>query len=133
MREAAILPTERSVQREILKMCGQCFPHTIIHHSAVTRLVGSDKQRGMQMGAMKGDGFKPGFPDLVILWAHNTGIFLEVKRPKTGKLSDAQIAMHTALEAIGWPVAVVTSADEAFEFLRQRGAPWSGVEWRVAA
>ena len=48
-------------------------------------------------------------------------------RPKTGKLSDAQRAVHARLEEIRWPVAVVTSVQQAFDYLRECGAPWSGI------
>lgn len=128
------LPSERSVQRAILKMAGTCFPRVIIHHSPNgAHLAGNNTARFKQMGALLGDGLKKGFPDLIALWAHGNGCLIECKRPKLGKLSDTQKAMHEALEAIGWPVAVVTSPDEAFDVLRAAGAPWNGIPWRVAA
>ena len=131
------LPTERSTQRSILKMCGTCFPHTVIHHAAVTMLAGTGKQRGMQMGAMKGDGFKPGWPDLIILWACGKGGLFEVKRefgPRGGGggvVSEAQIDLHVKLAGIGWPVAIVRTVDEAYMQLREWGAPWSGIDPRI--
>jgi hypothetical protein len=127
------LPTERQVQRSILDMIRLCFPAAIYHHAAVTLLSGNERQRGMQMGAMKGDGFKPGFPDLIVLWPHGKGALIEVKRPKVGKVSPVQAELHEQLAAIGWPVAVVTSPEDAFDFLKAEGAPWSGVELRAAA
>ena len=73
------------------------------------------------MGALKGDGLKVGTPDLLCVW--NRGVaFLEVKRPG-GKLSPAQEAVHEALGGLGWPVAIVTSPDEALAALEARGAP----------
>lgn len=121
--QGAILPSERQVQRSILDMLRKLYPSVIYHHAAVTLLTGNDRERGMQMGAMKGDGFKVGFPDLVLLWPEAKGCFIEVKRPKIGKVSEAQAAMHGALRSIGWPVAVVTSVDEARAFLAECGAP----------
>jgi hypothetical protein len=125
------LPTERCIQRGILDMLRKCFPHVIYHHAAVTKLAGTGKQRGMQMGAMKGDGFRVGFPDLALFWAPRTGAMIECKRPKTGKVSEEQAKLHEALRGIGWPVAVVTSIDEAYTFLRECGAPWAGIDPRA--
>ncbi len=122
------LPTERAVQRQILAMCGRCFPDVFI--TAIpngAHLAGGDVARFKQMGALKGDGLKVGFPDLLLLWPHGKGALIEVKRPKLGKLSDAQTALHARLSAVGWPVTVVTTEEEVFRLLRFCGAPWNGV------
>ncbi len=124
----AVLPTERQVQRQILAMLRQCFPLVISHHSPNgAHLAGNDAARFKQMGALLGDGMLRGFPDIALFWAHGKGLLCEVKRPKLGKLSDTQTALHARLSAIGWPVAVVTTPDEVYELLRDAGAPWSGV------
>jgi hypothetical protein len=122
------VPTERQIQRAILKMCGQSFPRVFI--MAIpngAQLAGNATSRFKQMGALKGDGLKVGAPDLLCLWAAGQGAFLECKRPKTGKLSEAQIDVHGRLAEIRWPVAVVTSPEAAFDFLKGLGAPWSGI------
>jgi hypothetical protein len=127
---ALSLPSERQVQREILKMCGICFPRvfvTAIPNGA--HLAGNQTARFKQIGALKGDGLKVGFPDLLFLWPHGQGALVEVKRPKTGRLSPEQKLMHEHLEKLGWPVLTATSADEVYRYLRERGAPWSGAEW----
>lgn len=122
------LPTERQVQRAILQMAKLCFPRAVrLHIPNGGHLAGSATARFKQMGALKGDGLLPGAPDLLFLWAPAAGAFIEVKRPKLGKTSDAQKEVHTRLEEIRWPVAVVTSVEQAFEFLKNQGAPWSGV------
>lgn len=123
-----IVPTERQTQRAILQMIGLAFPRayvTAIPNGA--HLAGEKVARFKQMGALKGDGLKVGFPDLLVLWSAGKGAFLEVKRPKLGRVSDEQKAVHGRLEEIRWPVAVVTSPEEAFAFLKEQGAPWSGV------
>lgn len=124
MKAESILPTERQVQRSILAMCGQCFPDvfiTSIPNGA--HLAGNDTARFKQMGALKSDGLKVGFPDLLCLWAPGRGCSIEVKRPKLGRTSEEQQRVQAHLTAIGWPVATVTSIDEAYEFLRECGAP----------
>lgn len=125
------LPTERQVQRAILKMCGECFPRVFI--MAIpngAQLAGNATSRYKQMGALKGDGLKVGAPDLLCLWAAAQGAFIECKRPKTGRLSEHQIAVHGRLAEIRWPIAVATSIGEAFAFLKDQGAPWSGIDPR---
>ena len=119
-----IIPTERQVQRAILAMCGACFRDVLIFHIPNgAHLAGNTVARFKQMGALKGDGFKPGVPDLLCLWSPSDGCFIEVKRPKLGRLSDEQKAIHAKLIDLCWPVATVTSAEEAYRFLRQCGAP----------
>lgn len=121
--------TERQVQREILRMCGTVFPAALIAHVPNgSHLGGDERARSMQMGALKGDGLKVGFPDLIVLWNHGTG-FLEVKRPKGGKVSPAQEAMIAHLRELGHRVEVVTSAVEAQQHMLDWGVPAKPVRW----
>ncbi len=118
-------PTERQVQRSILAMAGTCFRDVLIHHSPNgSKFAGSERDRQVTGGILKGDGMKAGWPDLECLWRGGLA-YIEVKRPKLGKLSTEQIAIHECIRSLGWPVAVVTSQDEAYTFLRQCGAPCS--------
>lgn len=116
-------PTERQVQRGILALCGRVFPSAIIAHVPNgSHLSGGEAARCRQMGALKGDGLKVGFPDLIVIWNYGVG-FLEVKRPKLGRTSDVQHAMHTALRERGQRIAVVTSAEEAQAVMGEWGVP----------
>ena len=126
MAGGSIIPTERQVQRAILAMAGTCFRDvfvTAIPNGA--HLAGTPTARFKQMGALKGDGLKVGFPDLLCLWSPGKGCSIEVKRPKNFQISDAQKAMHDTLSALQWPVATVTSPEAAYRFLRECGAPCS--------
>lgn len=128
-----IVPTERAVQRAILAMCETCFRDVFI--TAIpngAHLAGNEVARFKQMGALKGDGLKIGMPDLLCLWSPGDGCFMEVKRPKLGRLSEEQRAIHARLIDLVWPVTTVTSPEEAYRFLRQCGAPCSA-EMVVAA
>ncbi len=127
------VPTERQTQRSILRMAGICFPDVlIVHIPNGAHLSGDERARCMQIGALKGDGLKTGFPDLMAIW--NRGVaFLEVKRPGCrGRLSPDQQYMHQTLAKLGFVPAVCTSPEEAYEFLRERGAPCKAT-WRAAA
>lgn len=129
----APLPTERQVQRSILSMCGTCFRDVFI--TAVpngAHLAGNDTARFKQMGAMKGDGLKVGFPDLLCLWAPGKGALIEVKRPKLGRMSPDQEKVHEHLRELKWPVATIDNVEDAYHFLKLCGAPCSGA-LRLAA
>jgi VRR-NUC domain len=130
----ASLPTERQVQRAILQMCGVAFPDVLIHASPNgAHLAGDNRSRFMQMGALKGDGLKPGWPDLTCVWDHGTA-YMEVKRPgRRNRVSAEQELIHLMLRERRYPVLVVTSPEEAFNFLRGVGAPTNVREWREAA
>lgn len=120
------VPTERQVQRAILEMCGKLFPDVYIHHSPNGAYLGSNpRDRAIRGGALKGDGTKAGFPDLICLWDGGEA-YLEVKRPKGSAVSDDQKAAHERLRSIGKPVAVVKSPEDAHAFLKGCGAPCRG-------
>lgn len=120
------LPTERVVQRSILAMARACFPDVLLHHSPNgAHLAGTGTARFKQAGALLGDGMRKGFPDLVAIWTGGLA-FIEVKRPKTGRLSEDQVAMHAAILERRWPIATVTTPQEAHAFLKQCGAPCKG-------
>jgi hypothetical protein len=126
-------PTERQVQRAILQMMGIAFPRCRVWHVPNGAYLGADEQaRKRTMGILRGDGLKPGAPDLAIYWNHGHAL-MEVKRPGMGKLSPEQMALHAELGEMGWPVQIVTSPDQAFAYLRLRGAPSTVQEWRTAA
>lgn len=131
----APVPTERAVQRSILEMMGRAFPRVFVHHSPNGgHLAGDAAARFRQVGALKGDGMKTGFPDLIAIWNHGVA-FMEVKRPgySPSDVSPKQLELHAQLAEMGFTPAIVTSAQEAFAFLRERGAPTSVREWREAA
>jgi hypothetical protein len=128
-------PTERQVQRSILQMMGTCFPSVLVHHSPNGgHLAGDREARFKQVGALKGDGMKTGFPDLIAVWNHGIA-FMEVKRPgyTPSCVSPQQRQIHAQLAEMGFTPAIVTSPEEAFAFLKERGAPTNVREWGIAA
>lgn len=58
-----------------------------------------------------------GIPDLYVFHTSGRALWLEVKRPKTGRLSAAQTERHRELKLCGLPVHVVTSAEEALKVI----------------
>lgn len=107
---------ERQVQRLIIRDCARLFPTVLLAH------VPNGAHLHGSAGPLLGDGMRPGFPDLVVLWNYGVG-FIEVKRSKGGKVSDVQEAMHATLTGLGHRVVVATSSDEAIAALHAWGAP----------
>lgn len=128
------IPTERQTQRAILHMMGVAFQSCLVWHIPNGAFLGdNEKARRRTMGGLLGDGLKPGAPDLAVYWNHGHAL-LEVKRPGCAKrLSPEQVKIHAQLREMGFEPAVVTSTEEAFAFLKERGAPTSVREWREAA
>ena len=129
-------PTERCVQRSILRMMGIAFPKVRAWHVPNGAYLGDNPaSRKRTMGVLLGDGLKPGAPDLACYWAGGGHQLIEVKRPgySPSKVSPEQIALHAELAEMGHPVAIVTSAAEAFALLKDRGAPTNLEAWREAA
>ena len=68
------------------------------------------------------EGMTKGFPDGLCLWPGGGICFFEWKRPG-GKASDNQAEWLLRLREYGFPVALVSSAEEAVSVLRSIGAP----------
>ena len=109
---------ERIIQREIIKALKQ-IGVGYAHVPNGAHLAGGKESRFKQMGALKGDGLYPGFPDLII-WRKGNVAFLEVKDVK-GKPTDNQTACHAHMRADGLLVAIVRSADDAIEAVKKWG------------
>ncbi len=70
---------------------------------------------------LKREGAKAGIPDVLFPLATGkyAGLALEFKRPKKGRLSEAQSDYIELLQSVGWRVEVVRSADEAINLVRE--------------
>jgi len=84
-------------------------------------------QAAKVLGArLKKMGVKKGFPDILIFTPppsrpEFTGMAIEMKRTKRGKLSDDQRRWLASLSECGWYSAVCYGATEAIELLRTFG------------
>ena len=74
---------------------------------------GGGKVRG---SILKGLGLKAGVPDLLIVH-EGRAYWIELKAPKTGRLSEAQKVTQPALRAAGSPVANLRTIDEVLRWL----------------
>ena len=66
-----------------------------------------------QQVSLKRQGARPGRPDIEIITSGGRVIFLELKRRKGGRLSDAQQAEIDNLRRLGCPCYVIKATDEA--------------------
>jgi hypothetical protein len=79
-------------------------------------------QRLQRMGVM------PGWPDFIFAGPNAQVFWLELKRRKTGRLSDDQSDVLGHLVACGFAVLVTTSLDDAVDTLKQAGILRSNFE-----
>jgi len=82
------------------------------------------KRTVWQQRQVKREGISSGFPDCICMWPGGIA-FIEFKTPK-GRISDNQREWLDRLTGWGFRASVARSADEAFDFLRECGAPVVG-------
>ena len=85
------------------------------------------KKAGRHVSRLLALGLRPGFPDLIVITPRDI-LFLEVKRPKGGVVSDEQRDFGLRMCAMDRSWAVVSSIDET----RSALAAW-GVQTREVA
>ncbi|SIO49634.1 hypothetical protein SAMN05443247_06503 [Bradyrhizobium erythrophlei] len=73
-------------------------------------------------------GVQPGWPDFIFVGPEQRVFWLELKRFKTGRLSEDQSEVLAHLVACGFAVLVTTSLDDAVATLKQLGILRSNVE-----
>ena len=110
---------EADIQRAIVSTLRFVLPSgSIVHHSAneVTHAGAAGARR---QAILVGMGVTPGFADLIVL-SQGKVLFLEVKSA-TGSLSAAQEAFRDAVQAQGFPWALVRSIEDALGALSEAG------------
>ncbi len=120
-KTSPIMPSERSIQRQILAWMARVMPADAIwQHVANQTASGA----GYMMELMR-DGLRPGWPDLNIV--HLGRLYcLEVKRPG-GRVSPSQRECHAALARAGVDVRVVYSVEDAQAAVLLWGIPLAGL------
>jgi hypothetical protein len=107
-------PSEAQIQRSIidtLRMRGVMAVH----------VPNAGKRSVIAGRRLKGEGMRPGFPDLLVFGNSRDEIMvMEVKAAK-GSLSDNQRECIAELERRGVPVAVVRSVEEAIAAIHAAG------------
>lgn len=117
-------PLERDIQRSVLAYL-HLLGITAVHVPNGSVLAGGSKERAMQVNALKKNGMRPGFPDLILFDKGGRVGFMEVKR-EGEKQGEAQIHWQGQLEYLGHLYAVVRSIEDVEETLVRWG-------WRAPA
>ena len=112
-------PLEKHIQRAVLDYL-RARGIVIAHVPNGSVLAGGPRERAMQVNALKANGMRPGFPDLILLTSDARVGFMEVKR-EGEKQSEAQLHWQGALEFLGHHYAVVRSIEDAAETLTTWG------------
>lgn len=112
---------ERPVQRGAIRLLAM---HGIeaAHVPNGAHLAGDKLARIKQMAALRADGLRPGFPDLIVFGKRPTEIgFIEVKREIGNDLDPDQVDWRDLLRARGWPWAMIRQPEEALAAVRKWG------------
>jgi hypothetical protein len=112
-------PLEKSIQRSVIAYL-RARGIDAVHVPNGSVLAGGPKERAMQVNALKANGMRPGFPDLICIASGGRVGFMEVKR-EGEKQSEAQMHWQGGLEFLGHKYAVVRSIDDAAETLERWG------------
>ena len=116
---------EVNVQNEIRKEVSARCPGIILRCNAGT-VYGGEKVWSNYHGGYILKNPRPvkllpeGFPDLLYLGPGATAIFVEVKNEK-GRVRDSQERFHAVLRKFGFRICVARSAEDAVDFINNRG------------
>lgn len=114
-----MLRAEEQVQKSIVRYLAHALP-TDAFLFATTNQRGTRKR--FEMGILKAMGARAGVPDLCLIH-HGRFIGLEVKAPKTGRMSERQADAAEEIVSAGGLYSVVRSVEDVERFLRSIGVP----------
>lgn len=120
-RTAGAGMTERPVQRGAIRLLAmQRIEAVAVPNGA--HLAGDRLARIKQMAALRKDGLRPGFPDLILFGRGRLQVgFIEVKREVGNDLSDMQEDWRDMLIGWGFPWALIRQPEEALDAVRAWG------------
>lgn len=112
---------ERPVQRGAIRLLAmQRIEAVAVPNGA--HLAGDRLARVKQMAALRKDGLRPGFPDLILFGRRQLQIgFIEVKREIGNDLSGDQEDWRDMLIGWGFPWAMIRQPEEALTVVREWG------------
>lgn len=81
--------------------------------------LGGVRNKFAYINSLKAQGFKSGFPDLMVLAKNSQKniLFIEFKREKTGRLSERQVQWQKKLTELGYDSYVAKGSKEAIAIL----------------
>ncbi|WP_243546189.1 VRR-NUC domain-containing protein [Pseudodesulfovibrio tunisiensis] len=114
-----IVPTEHEEQVAFFNWANDCLPPEV--EPLLYAIPNGGHRLPAVAGKLKAEGVKPGVPDICLAWPRlgYHGLYIEMKRQKGGRLSDAQKRMISALRRAGYLVRVCKGDFEAREALQE--------------
>lgn len=116
-RDKLDTPTEHEEQAQFVRMVESAYPPDV---AALLFAVPNGAYKSKFGGVkFKSEGLRAGVPDLFFAYPHKGfgGLFLEMKRRRGGRLSEAQRYYIDLLRGQGYAVEVCKGCDEAFAAL----------------
>ena len=110
---------ETIIQRDIKAFLDGLGFYTVHVPNGVV-LGGNARQRAIQMAALKRDGFKVGFPDLIVYHSDGRVGHIEIKTPK-GRQSDKQKECEATLKGLGHTYVICKSVEDVQNALYKWG------------
>lgn len=117
---------ERAAQRAVVQWARMVLPPGSIVQAVenAQRALSDDPGARARYGAArKASGFVTGFPDLLCVLPGGKCVFIEMKAPKSGVLSEAQVAMIERIRANGHVVFLASGIESARAGFREAGIP----------
>ena len=113
---------ERPVQRQAIDLLARIWIATV-HVPNGAHLAGSKLSRAKQMAALKRDGLRPGFPDLILFDTRLIGRigFVECKRQGKVKLDPEQERWRDKLTAWGFPWGFISEPEDVLALVKEWG------------
>ena len=117
---------ERAVQRTLV-----CWLRLVLPAGAIVAAIANEEKarsanvvsRARFGAARRASGIVTGVPDLFAALPGGKIVWVEVKAPTNGVLSDAQDGLHTRLRTLGHQVVVATSVETCRGALQALGIP----------
>ena len=112
---------ERPVQRGAIRLLAM-RGYEVVHVPNGAHLAGGGLARAKQMAALKADGLRAGFPDLLVFGRQPLQFgLMEVKRERGGKVSPDQEWWGEFARSRGFPWAIITQPEDALAAVRDWG------------
>ena len=117
-KDASPVPTESNEQRTLFdwarRASGKWPELKLLYH-----IPNEGKRTARQGARMKGEGLKPGVPDICLPVPRNGnhGLYIELKRRKNARVTQDQLDWVADLAAQGYVAAVCRGCDEAISVI----------------
>lgn len=102
------------------QFCAKAFQYIWNNYPETRRLLihipNEAKRSKIEWVQMKAKGLIPGAPDYIFLW-NGTAHSIEAKDPNTGRISQDQLTVHSALKSQSIPVHIVYSDTQFIELI----------------